>query len=360
MLKRLLLSLLFAGLLCACEDDTECPAPEMEEENPVTSVLVPANLSESTTWYGDSIYEVKNSVTLDADLTIEPGAVIKFHPETGMELTADAVITALGTQSEPIVFTSIYDPDHAGQVVDEEVGTLPDRGDWLNIALAESTGAVFSYCAFYYGGNTTQIGVLNLGTGNHTVHKCIFGHNNALVTGGKYNGTLYADDAGVSTRIEGCAFYYNTVPLSIDAHISIDNSNVFHNPESELMENDFNGIFVYGEEIIRSSATWEETEVPYVIAYETLTIWEGVRLTLGDDVALKFLADAGITIRQQWGLENYDGSGVVFTSFKHDGIKGDTNGDGSASSPEEGDWFGIYDNYFGMFLDEENVYYAAN
>lgn len=100
--------------------------------------------------------------------------------------------------------------------------------------------------------------------------------------------------------------------------------------------------------------------IPFVIAHEILTIWEGVWLTLGDNVALKFLTDSGITIRQECGLENYDGRGVVFTSFKHDGIKGDTNGDGRASLPEEGDWLGIYDNYFRMFLDEGNVYYAAN
>ncbi len=43
-------------------------------------------------------------------------------------------------------------------------------------------------------------------------------------------------------------------------------------------------------------------------------------------------------------LPNYNGSGVYFTSYKDDTLKGDTNGDGAASSPANSDWVGIYDN----------------
>ncbi len=42
-------------------------------------------------------------------------------------------------------------------------------------------------------------------------------------------------------------------------------------------------------------------------------------------------------------LVNRSGAGVYFTSYHHDDHKGDTNGNGNATSEAPGDWIGIYD-----------------
>ncbi len=58
-------------------------------------------------------------------------------------------------------------------------------------------------------------------------------------------------------------------------------------------------------------------------------------------------------------LVNYDGAGVFLTSIRDDSKLGDTNGDGSTTSPGKGDWDGIYDNDASTYLSRTNILYAS-
>ena len=84
--------------------------------------------------------------------------------------------------------------------------------------------------------------------------------------------------------------------------------------------------------------------MPFLIDDGDFWVNHSASLTLANNVVLKFrphsimlLADGADAI------VNRNGQGVFFTSYKDDSHKGDTNGDGSASSPRDGDWGGIYD-----------------
>ena len=348
---------LVVGLLSCEKDDPAPPAPPAPQSN---VVIVDYNIFEPRVWYSDSIYVVPNTVIIDAVLTIQAGTIIKFHADEGLEIWDNGTINAIGLSDSQILFTSIKD-DTGGDTNEDLAGTTPNSGDWNLVDLGDQNGSQFKYCVFRYGGNDNYSGVLELGYNFSKVEHCIFADNKTYINGDVFDGALAAQDADPTTIIKYNTFYNNTVPLSINGHLSIDNSNIFSNPDDASQTNTYNGIFVHGQDIISHSTIWEETEVAYVIQYDGFEIWENFSLTLGDNVVLKFFTNAMLDIQIGAELINNQGAGVFFTSFKDDGNKGDTNGDGNATSPTAEEWLGIYNNQeFNYFYTWSNILFSKN
>ena len=198
-----------------------------------------------------------------------------------------------------------------------------------------------------------------------TVTNSTFAHNDGSDSSGGY-GALDASDASAGTVIQNNTFYDNVRPLSISVAYDLDNSNTFSNPNDSTETNTYNGIFVESINHITSHITWSETEVPYVIDDNDFWINSGATLTLEEDVALKFrpdsvllLADGTSQLITTQGIN--DTATNVFTSYKDDTVKGDTNADSSATSPADGDWGGIYDDTAPLggpyYLSWSSIYY---
>lgn len=104
--------LIFAGLsFTACDKDDD-----NEGELRTNNILITANITENTTWTKNNVYELGGRITIEAGstLTIEPGTIIKGQAGTGSNATAllvarDATLTAIGSASAPIIFTSVAD-----------------------------------------------------------------------------------------------------------------------------------------------------------------------------------------------------------------------------------------------------------
>ena len=342
--------MLLIGFVSCSEDD---PKPEPKSN----VVIVDYNIFEPTIWYSDSIYVIPNSVNIDAVLTIQAGTIIKFYADAGLEVWVDGTINAIGSKDKSILFTSIKD-DTGGDTNGDLIVTQPNAGDWTFIDLGDQNGSQFMYCIFAYGGNDNYSGVLELGSNYSKVEYCLFANNSTYVHGSVYYGALAAQDATNTTIIKNNTFYNNTVPLSINGHLSIDDSNTFGNPDNLLLANTYNGIFVHGQDIISHNTTWQETEVAYVIQYYGFEIWDTYSLTLGDNVVLKFYTGAMLDIQVGAELINYNGEGVYFTSYKDDTHKGDTNGDGVATSPSATEWLGVYNNV--NFHTWSNILFSKN
>ena len=114
---------------------TACLDPEPPQPKP-EGILVTSNITENTTWYSDSIYVLNGriSVTNGAELTIQPGCIIKGGSGSGASATAlviarGAKLYAMGTPNAPIIFTSIADSIQPGMIASPNL-TYEMRGLW--------------------------------------------------------------------------------------------------------------------------------------------------------------------------------------------------------------------------------------
>ncbi|MBN2189100.1 MAG: hypothetical protein JW699_06575 [Chitinispirillaceae bacterium] len=303
-------------------------------------VQITDNITAVTTWSGDSIYVIRKwDFYVENTLTIRPGTVIKFHPDGPyMMLGGSGTVNAQGTIDSPVVFTSMKDDAHGADNNGDGAATVPAAEDWYFVNMNGTNGSIFSHCHFYYGGNGSSGYVFSIEAGSAaTVTNCVFAHNGGVE--GESYGALNAMGATNGTIINNNAFFDNLRPLSISTAFNLNNSNVFHNPDSAAQTNTCNGIYVYDYDQ-RTTLQWQETEVPYVI--DDNDWWIDGTLSLGDSVVLKFRPGSEMVLDQGASALSM-GTGVYFTSYKDDAHGGDTNGDGAATSPAINDWTGIYD-----------------
>lgn len=338
----------------ACEDDDDGNG-DGDDGNVVT---ITEDIDVVTTWYADSVYIIDNNdLWVTNTLTIQAGTLIKFKPDNFMSVSADGTIIALGTDAKPIIFTSYKDDTHGGDHNGDGDISSPLPGDW-GAVYTNGNGSKFHYCRFYYGGGETYLATLEVYGATAEIIHCTFEMNKGGKSGDFYVGVLEASSANKATVIKDNIFFSNTLPLSIETSISIDNTNVFHNPDDPSMKNTMNGIFVGADDNISTAVTWGETEVPFVNNIYDWWIDTGGSLTLAANVIIKFTADTYIVIASGAQL-NFNNTNI-FTSFKDDANGGDTNGDGTATTPSQNDWLGIYDDETSLYLSGANILYSVN
>lgn len=184
-MKKLILSLALASTAiftgCIKDDDTPIIIGEISGNNnqcPVVSVT--GILTSDTTWTNDNIYQLNQKVVVDAGvtLTIQPGTIIKGSPGTGSLASAlivarDGMINAMGTASQPIIFTSTQDNITCGQTAGTNLDEN-DRGLWGGLLILGNAPCSFS-------GNVTELQIEGIPADD---------------TFGLYGGTDAADNSG--------------------------------------------------------------------------------------------------------------------------------------------------------------------
>jgi len=121
-----------------------CKPEEVEEpiDNPV--VVDNLDITTNTTWTSDNDYNIDGIVSIKegAILTIEPGTKIQFGPDGRIDIGYydNATFIAIGTEDEPIVFTSSH--------------IAPTAGAWEGIFFWDFTqsNSAMKYCEIEYAG----------------------------------------------------------------------------------------------------------------------------------------------------------------------------------------------------------------
>jgi hypothetical protein len=341
---------------------SSCQLDSDPNEGKIIISEVVSDIDTLTFWNRATVYIVtKPDFKVNSDLVIQAGAVVKFDPSKGRSITVtkNGYITAQGSVANPVIFTSLYDDVHGKDSNHDNTATKPNAGDWDFIYFQSTRKSTFNLCNFYYGGGSNEHQTIKIAdSSNLSITSCLFAYNE----GGTLDnglGVLDASVAGNSTVIQNNIFYGNQLPISINSNINLDSTNIFHNPQNSSETNKYNAILVRTTYPMVDTVEWEEDEVAYIIADLNFKISPTASLLLGNNVALKFIKNSTMILEgKNMTLRNNDGPGVVFTSIYDDTVKGDSNGDGGQTQPQQGDWVGIIVND-PLSFEWGNVYYST-
>lgn len=305
-------------------------------------VHVTEGVTTATVWRACTVYAVEQSVVVSAPFTIEPGAIVKFTKGPSIGFAEGGVMTAVGTPTAPVVFTSIKDDSHGGDSNGDGAATAPAPGDWHSVKIS-GTGSTVGYCHVMYGGGARPYaGAMTVhGDGVASITDCMFMHNAGGTLEDTRAAALNVGGAAVGTVVKRNTFIENDLPLVVNGLNPLDDSNMFHMtpPGGAPITNKLQGIFVDAVyHRVSGAVTWSNRDAPFVLDQLVLSIDDGATLTLGDGVIVKSWKGR-IDVAKDGTLAQ--GKDNAFTSIRDDTRLGDTNGDGNATSPATGDWVGI-------------------
>ncbi|GAB1455848.1 hypothetical protein MASR2M48_11550 [Spirochaetota bacterium] len=324
-------------------------------------IKVEYDITSATTWLEGKVYYVVDDITVrtGATLVIQPGTIVKFKAACSLATEDGATINASGTAGKPIYFTSILDSTVGGDSIKNDGNTAPVPGSWNYLYISNGSNSnKFIYCHIRYSGGY-EWAALNL-LGQAQIDHCVFSENLCgLQPWSNSYAALHIQNA-TGVTVTNNLFYHNRWPLAMPSNLSINATNRFsydhdNNGETPLLTNTYQGICVNTTEMA-GITNWTETEVPYCL-FDNLAIDTSMTFTIADGAVLKMTGNE--IDKHNGGTFNY--GTTIFTSYKDDAHGGDTNADGTASSPSVGDWEGIW-------LDETNswlpngaqILYSAN
>jgi hypothetical protein len=272
-------------------------------------VIVNQNITASTTWTSDKVYQVTGDRYLSggAILTIQPGTTVKF--DAGASLTVgyydNTTLIANGTANSPIIFTSS--------------AASPTAGAWEGLYFDSftSSNTSLTYCNVQYAGSSSSYGALNISGSDITVSNC------NITNSGSYGiQTSYSNNKGGFIAYANNAIS-NTVKYAISIHAqklsTIGAGNTFFSTK---------GVFIFGDYNSNTPQTWRNLSAPYIVDSEVTV--DG-NLTIEAGTTFKFESAGSIYVGYYTSTTlTADGTAALPITFTS-----------NAASPTAGSWEGI-------------------
>ena len=359
-------------------------------DNSPNAIFVLSDSIYTGTWKNHGVpYVIAGDGTVDDGdtLTLEAGLTLKFMPET--ELRVNGALDAQGTEESHIRFTSLKDDSIGGDTNNDGANTSPSGGDWKGLYFYYAdVGSLLSYCDVAYAKTNVIIddSGKNVALSNCIIEKAedtgvyidnsepiidasVISLNSGAGIVGKSSGSplvkgcFIADNKGGGVKANDGSSDIRLVETTFARNenypVSLYGDSISQMDGVTFTDNSPNAILVLSDQIY--TGIWRNHHVPYVVAGD-LTVDDGDTLTLEAGVELKFQPEIWLKVYGMLKATGTDENRIQFTSYRDDAVGGDTNGDGSNTTPNEGDWNGIYfyDADAATVLTACDVTYAKN
>ncbi len=263
-----------------------------------------------TTWSAGNIYAINTCVVVvssGATLTLEHGVVVQFGgPSTGLIIEGN--LSAEGTSSAPVVFTSINDNSDTGG------SDTANPGEWWGIVLREGSTTTMDYAHIRYAGSDTCVGAFADTNYNSCYNraqldarKATLSMDHSVITSGETTGLFLSGD-GLTPLVQNSLFENNTSDDSSNEGSAIQQTTINMQPtygNLTFSGNDRNQVVipvgVLSQDVTMGGAPTGFTcgsnycPIRPVEPY-TLTIQAGAQLDLAWSYPIFFLVESGATL----------------------------------------------------------------